>query len=212
VGVLAGNDIRGLQVLDACRRINVSVPEAVAVLGVDNDEVLCELSDPPLSSIDQDLERIGYEAAALLDRLMAREPATPEPILIKPLGVVARLSTESVAIDDPAVAAALRAIRQLACDNMGVDLVADRAGLSVRALQRRFKSLTGRTLQEEIANTQLARVRQMLAETDLKLESIARRAGFGYPGYLCSFFKKKTGMTPGEYRKLHSRGSPGPGL
>ena len=210
VGVLACNDIRGLQVRDACRRIDLSVPEGVAVLGVDNDEVLCELSDPPLSSIDQDLERIGYEAAALLDRLMAGEAATANPILIEPLGIVARLSTDSVAIDDPAVATALRVIRQFACDNKGVDYVAERTGLSRRALQRRFKALTGRTLQEEILNTQLARVRQMLAETELKLESIARKSGFHYAGYMCSYFKKKTGMTPGEYRHLHSRVSPRP--
>jgi LacI family transcriptional regulator len=212
VGVLACNDIRGLQVLDACRRIDLSVPEGVAVLGVDNDEVLCALSDPPLSSIDQDLERIGYEAAALLDGLMAGAESTVDPILIEPIGVVARLSTDSVAIDDPAVATAFRVIRQYACDNKGVDYLADRTGLSRRALQRRFKAFTGRTLQEEILNTQLARVRQMLAETDLKLESIASKSGFNYAGYMCSYFKKKTGMTPGEYRRLHSRKSPRPGV
>jgi LacI family transcriptional regulator len=208
VAVLACNDVRGLQVLDACRRIGLSVPESVAVLGVDNDVVLGELSDPPLSSIDQDLERIGYEAAALLDRLMRGEPPPREPILVEPLGVVARLSTDSVAIDDPAVATALRLIRQHACDGRGIDHLADRTGLSRRVLQRRFKALTGRTLQEEILNTQLARVRQMLAETDLKLESIAARSGFHYVGYMCSFFKGRTGLTPGEYRRLHGRGVP----
>src|SRR6202011_744399 len=106
---------------------------------------------------------------------------------------ISRLSTDSVAIDDPAVATALRLIRQRACDNKGIDHLADRTGLSRRVLQRRFKALTGRTLQEEILNTQLARVRQMLAETDLKLATIARKAGFTYIGYMCSFFKKRTG-------------------
>jgi LacI family transcriptional regulator len=207
VGVLACNDIRGLQVLDACRRIDLPVPERVAVLGVDNDVVLCELSDPPLSSIDQDLERIGYEAAALLDRLMGGEKPPGDAILVAPLEVVSRHSTDTVAIDDPAVAIALRLIRQHACDHRGIDHIADRTGLSRRVLQRRFKALTGRTLQEEIQAAQLARVRQMLAETDLKLDSIARKAGFTYIGYMCSFFKKQTGMTPGEYRRLHARGS-----
>jgi LacI family transcriptional regulator len=208
VGVLACNDIRGLQVLDACRRTDLPVPEQVAVLGVDNDEALCELSDPPLSSVDQDLERIGYEAAALLDRLMSGEPPPAEPILVEPLGVVSRLSTDSVAINDPAIATAMRLIRQHACDRKGIDYLAQRAGLSRRALQRRFKVLTGRTLQEEILNTQLARIRQMLTETDLKLETIAKKAGFSYIGYMCSFFKNKTGMTLGEYRRLHSRAYP----
>ena len=204
VAVLACNDIRGLQVLDACRRTGLAVPETVAVLGVDNDVVLCELSDPPLSSIDQDLGRIGYEAAALLDRLMTGAPPPGAPILVEPVGVVARLSTESMAIDDPAVAAALRLIRQHGCDGKGVDELANRTGVSLRVLQRRFKARTGRTLHEEAQNVQLARVRQMLAETDLKLEAIAHRAGFHYIGYMSSFFKKKTGMTPGEYRRLHS--------
>src|SRR5262249_20380304 len=179
-------------------------------LGVDNDIVLCELSDPPLSSIDQDLGRIGYEAAALLDRLMAGAPAPGAPTLVEPVGVVARLSTESMAIHDPAVAAALRLIRQHACVDKGVDDLADHTGLSLRALQRRFKSLTGRTLQEEIHNVRLARVRQMLSETDLKLEAIARKAGFHYIGYMSSVFKKQTGMTPGEYRRLHAGGELGP--
>jgi LacI family transcriptional regulator len=204
LGVLACNDIRGLQVLDACRRIDLPVPERVAVLGVDNDVVLCELADPPLSSIDQDLERIGYEAAALLDRLMGGAAPPPDPILIEPIEVATRLSTDSIAIEDSAVATAIRLIRQHACDRRGVDFLADRTGLSRRVLQRRFKALTGRTLQEEILDAQLARVRQMLAGTDLKLESIAAKSGFHYIGYMCSYFKKKTGMTPGEYRRLHA--------
>ena len=209
VAVLACNDIRGFQVLDACRRIDLPVPERVAVLGVDNDVVLCELSNPPLSSVDQDLERIGYEAAALLDRLMSGEPPPAEPTLVEPLGIAARLSSDSVAIDDPAVATALRLIRQQACDQHGIDYLAERAGCSRRVLQRRFKALTGRTLHDEIVNAQLARVRQMLAETDLKLSGIARKAGFHYIGYMCSLFKKTTGMTPGEYRRLHRRGGLG---
>jgi LacI family transcriptional regulator len=206
IGVLACNDIRGLQVLDACRRIDLPVPERVAVLGVDNDVVLCELADPPMSSIDQDLERIGYEAAAMLDRLMNGEEPPAEPVLVEPLGIVSRLSTDVVAIDDPAVAAVLRLIRQHACDPLGIDSLADGTGLSRRALQRRFKAMIGRTLQEEIQHAQLERIKQMLAETDLKLDTIAGKTGFNYIGYMCSFFKKKTGMTPGEYRRMHSRG------
>jgi len=205
IAVLACNDIRGLQVLDACRRIALPVPERVAVLGVDNDVVLGELSDPPLSSIDQDLQRIGYEAAALLDRLMSGEPAPTGPVLVEPLGVVSRRSTDAVAIEDPAVAIALRLIRQHACDQIGIDFLADHTNLSRRVLQRRFKAATGRTLQEQIHDAQLERIKQMLVETDLKLDSIARRSGFNYIGYMCSFFKNRTGMTPGEYRRIHTR-------
>ncbi len=205
VAVLACNDIRGLQVLDACRRIDLAVPERVAVLGVDNDVVLCALADPPLSSIDQDLERIGYEAAALLDRLMAGEAPPEKPVLVAPQAVVTRLSTDVVAYDDPTVALALRLIRQHACEHIGIDFLAAHTGVSRRVLQRRFKTMTGRTLQEQILDVQLDRIKQMLAETDLKLDSIARKSGFNYIGYMCLFFKQRTGMTPGEYRRIHSR-------
>ena len=208
VGILACNDIRGLQVLDACRRIDLPVPERVAVLGVDNDVVLCELADPPLSSVDQDLERIGFEAAALLDRLMAGGPCDPPP-LIEPLGVVPRLSTDIVAIDDPVVAETLRLIRQHACEGQGVDFFCDRTGLSRRALERRFKARTGRTLQEEAHDIRLDRIKQLLSETDLKLDAIARKAGFRYIGHMCSLFKRRTGMTPSEYRLAHPPGRPG---
>jgi LacI family transcriptional regulator len=208
VAVLTCNDIRGLQVLDACRRIDLPVPERVAVLGVDNDAVLCELSDPPLSSIDQDLERIGYEAAGLLDRLMSGQAAPGQPVLVAPMGIRGRLSTDVIAFDDPAVAIALRLIRKHACDHIGIDFLADRSGLSRRVLQRRFKAATGRTLQDQVLDNQLERIKQMLTETDLKLDSIARKSGFNYIGYMCSFFKKRTGMTPGEYRSIHSTSAP----
>jgi LacI family transcriptional regulator len=204
VAILAGNDVRGLQVLDACRRIELAVPERVAVLGVDNDVVLCELSDPPLSSIDQDLERIGYEAASLLDRLMAGDYPPTRPVLVAPQAIVSRLSTDVVAYDDPAVAMALRLIRKHACDHVGIDFLAESTSLSRRVLQRRFKAMTGRTLQDQILEAQLERIKQMLAESGLKLETIARRSGFNSIGYMCLFFKRRTGMTPGTYRRIHA--------
>ena len=184
IAILACNDIRGLQVLDACRRIALPVPERVAVLGVDNDVVLGELSDPPLSSIDQDLERIGYEAASLLDRLMSGESPPPGPVLVEPLGVVSRRSTDAVAIDDPAVAIALRLIRQHACDQIGVDFLADHTNLSRACSSGGSRPPLGRTLQGQIHDSQLERIKQMLVETDLKLDSIARRSGFNYIGYM----------------------------
>lgn len=201
VAILAANDVRGVQVLDACRRINLPVPEQCAVLGVDNELMLCDLADPPLSSIDQDEERIGYEAAALLDRMMRGESAPREPLYIKPLGVVGRTSTDSVAVKDADVAKALRFIRMHACDRISIDDVAAHACLSRRVLQRRFKELLAHSPLEEVLSVQLARVQQMLSETDLKLHSIAERTGFTYVGHLSSFFKARTGLTCGEYRR-----------
>jgi LacI family transcriptional regulator len=203
VAILAANDVRGLQILDACRRINLPVPEQCAVLGVDNEQILCDLADPPLSSIDQDEERIGFEAAALLDRLMRGEARTEGegPLYIKPLGVVTRTSTDSVAVDDADVAKALRFIRMHACDRISIDDVATHACLSRRVLQRRFKELLGKSPLEEILSVQLGRVQQLLAGTDLKLHAVAERTGFAYVGHMSSFFKARTGITPGEFRR-----------
>src|SRR5208337_1193346 len=116
VGILACNDMRGQHVLDACQRVNLGVPEEVAVIGVDDDVLLCELCDPPLSSIIPNAERVGYEAAALLDRLMAGEKPQCRESRIEPLGVTTRQSTDVLAIDDPHIAAAVRYIREHACD------------------------------------------------------------------------------------------------
>lgn len=209
VGVLACNDVRGLQVLDACRRINLPVPEQCAVLGVDNDTILCELADPPLSSIDQDEERTGYEAAALLDKLMRGEKDAPQELLIPPLGVVTRASTDSIAVEDADLAKALRFIRLNACSRISIDNVADHVGLSRRALQRRFRTQLGRTPSQEISTIQLQQIKQMLAETDLKLQVVAERAGFHYVSHLSSFFKSHTGLTPGKFRQQAQGGGRG---
>jgi LacI family transcriptional regulator len=208
VGVLACNDIRGIQVLDACRRINLPVPEQCAVLGVDNDPNLCEIADPPLSSIDQDEEKTGYEAAALLERMMQGEKVSNEETLVPPLGVVTRSSTDSVAVEDADLAKALRYIRLNACNRISIDDVASHIGLSRRALQRRFKVQLGRTPSDEITAMQLQRIRQMLTETDLKLQVVAERAGFHYVSHLSSFFKSHMAMTPGQYRRQARRGKP----
>ena len=135
VGIMASNDDRGQQVLDACRRVNVLVPDEVAVIGVDNDEILCNLSSPPLSSVDINTQQVGYEAAALLERMMAGRPAPEQPLLLAPRGVVARESTDVLATEDRELAAAIRHIREHACeglrlkDSCAVDQpVAPRAG------------------------------------------------------------------------------------
>ncbi len=201
LAVLACNDVRGLQILDACRRIGSPVPGQVAVLGVDNDAVFCDLSDPPLSSIDQDLERIGYEAAALLERLMRGDAPPDEPVLVPPRGVVTRRSTDAIAIDDPAIATALRYIRLHACRDITIDEVASEAAVSRRVLERRVKEILGETPHDLILGVRLEGLKHLLVETDQKLEDVAGRAGFRYVSRMSAFFKERTGMTPGEYRR-----------
>jgi LacI family transcriptional regulator len=198
---MACNDIRGQQVLTACRAIGVAVPDEVAVLGVDNDEVLCDLADPPLSSIIPDTRRIGYEAAACLDRMMCGEPPPGPTTVIPPLGVVTRRSTDVLAVDDRALAHAARFIRERACEGITVQDILDGIPLSRSVFERRFLKTFGRTPKAEIVRTQLRRVMQLLAETDLPLKQIADRTGFEHPEYMSAAFKKRTGLTPGVYRR-----------
>jgi LacI family transcriptional regulator len=201
LGVLACNDMRGQHVLDACQRVNLGVPEEVAVIGVDNDLLLCELCDPPLSSVVPNAERIGYDAAALLDRLMAGEKPQRREWLIEPLGVTTRQSTDVLAIDDAHVAAAVRYIREHACQGATVKDVLAHVPLSRTILERRFRKYLGRSPQAEIRAVQVKRVKQLLAETDLRLERIAELAGYEHPEYLSVVFKRETGQTPGQYRR-----------
>lgn len=201
VGVMACNDLRGQQVLNACHRVGVAVPEEAAVAGVDNEEVLCQLCEPPLSSVVPNPERIGYEAAALLDRLMAGERPPKEERLIAPLGVAARQSSDVLRIDDPDVAAAVSFIRQRACEGLSVTQVVEQVAVSRSLLERRFRKYLGRSPQAEIRLVQLKRVQQLLADTELSLEAIAKLAGYAHPEYMSVVFRRLTGQTPGAFRR-----------
>lgn len=201
VGILACTDQLGFWLLDACRRAGVAVPEEVAVVAAENDETLCTMASPPLSSVAYDGERIGYEAAALLDRLMRGEPSPAAPMLIPPKGLVVRQSSDVVAVEDPQVAAALRYIREHACHGIGVIDVVKHAGLSRTLLERRMREAIGRTPGEEIQRVKFGEVRRLLDSTDLALAAIAARSGFEHPQYMAEAFKKHFGMTPGRYRE-----------
>jgi LacI family transcriptional regulator len=200
VGIMACNDIRGQQVINICRRLNLAVPEEVAVIGVDNDEVLCELSDPPLTSVVPDTLRIGYDAASLLDRIMAGRKAPAEPCLVPPLGIVTRRSTEVLALDDRQLASGLRFIREHAFDPITITDVARAAGMSRRVFERRFVAQVGRPPKAEVLRLRLERVKQLLADTDWSLAEIAERTGFKHGEYLHTMFTQKTGVTPGRFR------------
>lgn len=200
VGVMACYDIRGQQVLDACRNERLAVPGDVAVIGVDNDELLCELASPPMSSVIPNTHRTGYEAAALLGRMMAGKKVAPVAHLIAPLGVAARHSTDVLAIDDRQIAQAVQFIREHACTGINVSDLLRASSLSRRVLEQRFQRLLGRTPREEILQVRLARVKQLLAETKLTLYQIAERTGFEHVEYLSVVFKRETGTTPSKFR------------
>lgn len=201
LGVVTCNDVRGHHVLDACRTLGLAVPEEVAVVGVDNAETFCSLCDPPLSSVVPDAERIGYEAAALLARLMKGRPAPATTVLIPPRGVVTRQSTDSVAIADPLVARLARYIRENALHPISVDDVLAHSKVSRSTLERRFRAALGRSPHEEIQRTRLKRVKTLLRETDWPLARIAEDAGFDHPEYMMVQFKRETGLTPSQWRE-----------
>jgi LacI family transcriptional regulator len=207
VGVMACYDIKAQQLLDVCRELGVAVPEEVAVVGVDNDPLLCSLATPPLSSVIPNTHRTGYEAAALLDRLMSGDRVAPSAHLIPPLGIETRQSTDVLAIADREIAAAVRFIREHACDGATIADLLRAVPLSRRVLESRYKKATGRTPHEDLLRLRLERVKQLLAETDHSLERIATLAGFDHPEYMSVAFKRETGQTPGRYRR---QAKPGP--
>jgi LacI family transcriptional regulator len=201
VAILACHDDRALQVLEACRRVGVLVPEQAAVISVDNDPYLCELAVPPLSSIDDNPQEIGYRAAALLDQLMDGQPVPPAPLRIPPRGVVTRRSTDVLAIEQQHVAQALRLIREHACDGILARDVAQQIPISRTGLARQFKLVLGRSMGQEILRVRIERVRELLRSTDLPIKQVARRAGFHQVEYMTRLFRRMTGQTPARYRR-----------
>jgi len=210
VGLMACNDMRGQQVLEACRLAGINVPDDVGVVGVDNDEVLCDLSDPPLSSVVPDTERIGFEAAALLDEMMSGKEAPVGPVYVDPRGVMARRSTEVLAIDDRKMAMAVRFARERACEGIDVGDLLKAVPMSRSTMERRFVKLIGRSPKDEIMRVRLNQARQLLAETNLSVEFIAEKIGFARAEYFSRIFKKKTGTSPLQFR-THSRSATGSG-
>jgi LacI family transcriptional regulator len=200
VGVMACYDLRGVQILNACRSIGVAVPDEVAVIGVDNDDLLCEVSYPPLSSVIPNTQRTGYEAAKLLDQMMQGKLPRQAMHLVPPSGVATRQSTDVLAIDDRNVALGVHFIRQHACEGIKVTDVLKAVPHSRTLLEQGFKKYLGRTPHQEIMRIRLNRVRELLTETDLSLEGIAERTGFSHVEYLSVAFRREIGVPPSQYR------------
>lgn len=201
VGVLACYDIAGQEVLEACKIAGLAVPDAVAVIGVDNDELIGNLTTPPLSSIEPNTTATGYLAAQLLDLMMQGLSLEPGLRLIEPTRIVARQSSDIVAVDDPLVSEALRFIRARSDQNLAVSAVLRHVGLSRRALDLRFDATLGRTVHGEIIRVRMGHVAELLSSTDWTLQQIAERLNFSHSEYMGVAFKKHTGQSPGQYRR-----------
>jgi LacI family transcriptional regulator len=203
VGMFLFNDIPAHRVLDLCRDAGVQVPDEVAVVTVGNDQILCNTTVPPASSIEHDGEKIGYEAAALLDQMMQGGKPPRQPIRIAPRGLVVRLSSDVLAVDDPDVAVALRYIHDHACEGLRVNDLVKRVAVSQSVLERKFLRLLGRTPKAEMLRVQLGRAEQLLISSDLPLREVARQCGFESDKYFSDAFLRGTGIRPLAYRKRH---------
>lgn len=207
LGVMAYNDEHALQVLDAARHGGLRVPDDVGVVGVDNDELFCNLANPPLSSVHLGIERVGYRAAAeLRRRILGKKKAAPKKVLLAPLGVIARQSTNILADCDDELSGLIRALRASACDGVKVQELLRACRHSTSTLQRRFKALLGRSPKEEISRLRLDRARQLLVDTDLPIGEIASRCGFSELKHLSTIFRKSVGVSPIQYRQQNRVG------
>ncbi len=203
LGLAVASDSVALLVMRACDDAGLRIPEDVAVLGCHNDPLICDYAPVPLSSVDDDLEGLGYEGAKLLDGLMNGKRAPAEPVLIPPKGVVTRMSTDILAVPDPRVARGVRFIWEHYRENIGAPEVAAAAGLSRSSLDRVFFKYLGRSPTQEILNVRLNRAKNLLAETRLKAHEVAEQCGFSGIVHFSQAFQRAMGVRPSEFRRHH---------
>ena len=202
---MAANDEKGLQVLEACRLCGAAVPEDVAVIGVDNDIPLCDLAIPPLTSVDPNAEKVGYEAAVLLDEMMAGKRIAVGRKLVAPLGVFVRRSTDIFACEDEDVRKALGFIRHAAMGRIKVAEVDAHVGVARKVLQKKIRRYTGRTIHQLIDVSRLNRAKELMVLPSFTIKQVAIKAGFRSTQYLTRVFKANTGETPAQFRKKRLR-------
>jgi len=200
LAVFACNDMRGRALIDLCRAEEIRVPEEVAVLAVDNDDLICDLAQPQLSSIAIPWKKIGYQAAAALERVMAGKQDLSR-VLVGPECVIERQSTDTLAIADTDLAAALRFIRTHAHEPINVEDILRHLPVARRSLEKRFREVIGRSPLEEIRKAHTDRARYLLAETDLSMPEIAEKSGFTSAAWFSKAFHDVVGETPTQYRQ-----------
>lgn len=209
LGIFCYSDYDASHVLGICRDNGIDVPREVAILGVDNNTVICENQSVPLSSVNHNLERVGYAGAALLDRLMNGPgkngmrgmEKTPTPILIPPQGIITRQSTDTTAITNPTLRQAMGIIEREISKPFGAAQLADEMGIPRIRLDRLFTRELGTSVGKEILHQRIIRVKRLLLDSNLTVSAIARECGFCNSGYLVNVFHRETGMSPGNYRK-----------
>ncbi len=205
-GLLLGDDEWGLWITQVAHRAGLRVPEDVAMIGVNDDSLHCDMATPALSSIKVPLSRIGYEAGVMLDKRMKGEHVDNAWIKLPPLGISPRQSTSVLAVDDPDLSAAVKFVESASHRPISVDDILDIVPVSRRQLERKFREHLGRSPLQEIRRAHLNKAKSLLAETDATLQEVADRSGFGNMYHLCRVFKRETGETPITYRRKHRFG------
>ncbi|WP_118788653.1 XylR family transcriptional regulator [Haemophilus haemolyticus] len=199
-GIIAVTDARARHLLQACEYSKIAVPEELCVIGIDNEELIQYLSRVSLSSVEQGAREIGYQAAKLLHKLLNGQKAPSTPILIPPITVHTRNSTDYRSLSDPLVIQAMHYIRHRACHGIKVEQVLDHLEISRSNLEQRFKNEMDRTIHQVIHEEKIARAKNLLEQTDISIQEIADICGYPSVQYFYSVFKKEFEMTPKEFR------------
>ncbi|HWB09649.1 MAG TPA: substrate-binding domain-containing protein [Pirellulales bacterium] len=203
VGLLASHDSQGVQLSEYCRHLGLRVPDEVAIVGVDDDDLLCDLARPSLSSVALPGERIGHEAARMLEQLIAGERLASQQVVLAPVRLAVRASSDIQALPDADVAAAVRYIRDHSHEPIDVRDLLAAVPVSRRSLERRFRRYLDRGIWEEIRRAHLERAKMLLVDTDLPMSVVARRSGFSDSRQLSIVFRQSTGGTPTQFRQQH---------
>ncbi|MDO5553976.1 MAG: XylR family transcriptional regulator [Planctomycetia bacterium] len=198
--VLTANDHQAIFLMNYCRELGIVIPDELAVLGVNNDVHLCNILSPSLSSIDQNAQRIGYEAARLLDRRMKNPDIPRVPVLTQPSRVITRKSTETLVVEDPDILHAIRFIREFAMQGIRVTDVLNEVQISNKSLERWFRKLFGHTPEKEIIKTKLRHAAELLTNTTYPTREIADMSGFSSEQYFVQVFRREMGITPSKFR------------
>lgn len=203
VALFCCNDITGVKVAAHCRLAQLEIPRNVTLLGVDDEDLLCELSTPSLSSVRLDCDAIGYRAAELVDMVLGPHGGPPTAMVVKvaPRDIVERESTAMILENDPVVAAAVRFIRQSSSSRISVQEVVAASDVSRRTLEIRFKQARGKTILDEIIEERMQRARRLLKDSTLTMEAIASECGFPSAQRMYVLFMRQEQMTPGQWRK-----------
>jgi LacI family transcriptional regulator len=198
---MACDDSRARHVLQACREVGLRVPDDVALVGVDNGDIMCKLSQPQLTSIEQGSMGVGYQAAAMLDRMLAKKSPKSLSSVVPPVRLVVRQSTDMMAVADKDVAKALRYIRQHACEGIQVHDVLAVVNMSRSSIESKFRDALGRTVYDEIRRVRIEAARRLLTTTNIPIKEVAGQVGASSVQYFNAMMRSTTGQTPGQIRK-----------